>query len=132
MPTTNLISKSLGNILVQSGNGAPDHVADKGSYYTNIDTGTLFINIDGTATGWGPLSKIAYAQMTVTDNATEIAPGSLNQWQSTTSLTWVEKENNGLTFSSGTLKPRTGKSGTFLIILAGCIKLDPSFGSTYG
>ena len=31
MSTTNLISKSLDNSLLQSGNGVPDHVANIGS-----------------------------------------------------------------------------------------------------
>ena len=131
MATTNLESRSLGNILVQVGNGNPDHTADKGSLYTNKDTSTLYTNLDGTNT-WLPYNKIGYIQMHLTDNTTEIAPGSLNQWNSTSSLAWTLGENQGFTFNAGKVSPNIGKDGKYMVIVAGCIRLDPTFTATYG
>jgi hypothetical protein len=130
MATTNLISKSLGDVLVQVGNGNPDHTADKGSYYTNKDTGGLYINLDG-STRWSPFEKISYSQITLTDNTTEITPGSLDQWITTTTLGWTIGFNNGFTHSSGTLTPKTGRDGNYMVIIAACVELDPSFTATY-
>ena len=75
MATTNLESQSLGGILVQSGNGTPDHTAPSGSYYTNIDTGTLFINSAGSSTGWETLNKVAWGEMYIQTNTTN-TPGT--------------------------------------------------------
>ena len=47
MATTNLNSKSLGDILLESGNGSPDHTSPSGSLYSYTDTGKVYRNIDG-------------------------------------------------------------------------------------
>lgn len=47
MATTNLKSNSIGDIKDQIGNGIPDHVAKIGSYYTDLDTGEKYTNVDG-------------------------------------------------------------------------------------
>ena len=42
MATTNLNTQSIGDILIESGNGSPDHISPIGSYYTNEDSGTIY------------------------------------------------------------------------------------------
>ena len=42
MPTTNLISKTLGQTNIQSGNGIPDHVAPIATIYYDLDN-TFFL-----------------------------------------------------------------------------------------
>lgn len=56
MATTNLVSKTLGGILQQTGNGTPDHTSPIGSQYTDQDTGSFYINTDG-ATAWGSVGE---------------------------------------------------------------------------
>ncbi len=47
MASTNIKSVSVGNILIQSGNGYPTHLSLKGSFYTDLDTATQYINKNG-------------------------------------------------------------------------------------
>ena len=47
MATNNLITKSFGNIEIQSGSGTPDHFSTKGSLYTDVFTGYAYVNKDG-------------------------------------------------------------------------------------
>jgi hypothetical protein len=68
MATTNLISKSLGDVLTESGNGTPDHTSPLGSLYTDKDTGKLWRNTDG-ATSWEVLTTVAYGEAYFQDNA---------------------------------------------------------------
>ena len=70
MATTNLQTQSLGNILVESGDGTPNHTSPKGSYYTNITTGSIFINNTGDSTGWEMLNKVAWGEMYIQSNTT--------------------------------------------------------------
>jgi hypothetical protein len=122
MATTNLNSQSLGDILVESGNGIPDHTSPKGTYYTNIDTQTIFMNLDGTSSGWVSLNKLGWGEMLFNDNgATTYAALSANVWAATNgaAVPWVlnsgsfgfEEANNG------ELRVKTGFGGTYKIIL---------------
>ena len=61
MATTNLISKSLGDILLESGNGSPDHTSPKGSLYVDQDTAKVYQNTDG-ATNWQSYQTVAYGE----------------------------------------------------------------------
>jgi hypothetical protein len=83
MATTNLSIQTLGEIDAQSGNGAPDHVAAKGSYYTDIDTSYRYVNLDG-AVKWGG-ADANMPQATILHNA--ITPPALtanvNDWNPT-------------------------------------------------
>ena len=79
MATNNLISKSLGDLLMESGNGVPDHTSPKGSIYTDQDTGVLWQNTNGT-TAWGHLTTVAYGEGGYQDNDTTITIATLDQW----------------------------------------------------
>lgn len=51
MATTNLIEKTIGDIVIGHGNGTPNHVSKLGSLYIDIDTGLYYRNNDGNV-GW--------------------------------------------------------------------------------
>lgn len=113
MATTNLISKSLGNILTQSGNGVPDHTAPIGSLYVNEDNATLYVNKDGLIS-WEILQTVSYGEAFYQDNAVETVITSTN--------TWTEINNNfGDGFSNGfnvinnTLVLENGRDGLYNI-----------------
>jgi hypothetical protein len=59
MASTNIKSLSLGGILIQSGNGVPDHISTKGTQYTDLDTAIEYINKDGVA-AWYELLDSTY------------------------------------------------------------------------
>ena len=48
---TLITNNTAGNILIQTGTGVPNHVAPKGSQFTDITTANLYINKDG-ITNW--------------------------------------------------------------------------------
>jgi hypothetical protein len=80
LATTNLISKSLGDVLTESGNGAPDHTSPMGSLYSDKDTGNVWKNIDGTTT-WELLNTVAYGEAYVISNSTTATTiGTQNVW----------------------------------------------------
>ncbi len=79
MATSDLSSKSLGDVYLQSGIGTPDHTAPKGSLYTNKSTGVLYINSSGTG-AWLPMSTAAYAEGFYQDNTTATAIAAANTW----------------------------------------------------
>lgn len=123
MATTNLESQSLGGILVQSGNGTPDHTAPSGSYYTNITTGTLFINSNGTSSGWETLNKVAWGEMYIQTNTTN-TPGTTS-WVSLTGLTWTFCCGNGTEMTTnGKLRIKSNKGGTYLVNATGTIQVQ--------
>lgn len=123
MATTNLQSQSLGDILVESGNGTPDHTSPKGSYYTNITTGTLFINSNGTSTGWETLSKVVWGDMYIQSNTTNTA--GTTSWVSLTGLTWFYCCGNGTEMTTnGKLRIKTNKGGTFLVNATGTVQVQ--------
>jgi len=53
MATTNLITRSHGDIVFQHGNGTPDHASPLGSEYVDLDTGLHYTNTGGTSWGGG-------------------------------------------------------------------------------
>lgn len=116
MATSNLISKSLGNVLTESGNGTPNHNSNKGSLYVDQNTGILYTNIDGDGT-WVDKNKVSYGNMYVTGNTTQISVVQ-NTWYSLSGATWVNGVTNGVTFSGDvdTLNVQNGKEGKYLII----------------
>ena len=79
MATTNLISKSLGNVLTQSGNGTPDHASPAGSLYSDKDSGVLYQNSNG-STSWFPLQTVAYGEGYYQANTTSTTTSTLNTW----------------------------------------------------
>lgn len=117
MATTNLISKSLGDILQESGNGSPDHTSPIGSTYVNQTNGVLYYNIDGGNT-WVDINKNSYGNMYVTGNTTAVTGVTTNTWYSLSGATWSGSSNNGITFSATpkTLVVDSGKDGKYLIV----------------
>jgi hypothetical protein len=67
MATSNLKSISVGLILIQSGNGSPDHQAPLGSRYINTDTGIESYNSDGGNT-WSVITGLAWQDEVVIIN----------------------------------------------------------------
>jgi len=123
MPTTNLQSQSLGNILIESGTGTPDHTSPKGSYYTNITTGSLFINSNGTSTGWEMLNKVAWGEMYIQSNTTNTT--TTTNWVSTTGLTWSFAGGNGTEMTTnGRLRIRQNKGGVYYILATGSVQVQ--------
>ena len=129
MATSNLISKSLGDVLTESGNGTPDHTSPKGSTYVDQDTGVLYSNIDGHGT-WVDFNKVSYGNMSVTSNATIITPVVTNTWYSLSGATFTVGTTNGVTFNSGvdTLQVQTGKGGKYFVIGNGNINRQTANG----
>lgn len=117
MATSNLISKSLGDILMETGNGSPSHNSPKGSTYVDQDTAILYVNIDGDGT-WVDKNKISYGNMYISGNATTISPVVLNTWYALSGATWSAGTSNGVVFSatSDTLNIETGKAGKYFVI----------------
>lgn len=117
MATSNLISKSLGSVLTQSGNGSPNHTAVKGTIYVDQNTSILYVNVDN-STSWIEYNKVSYGNMYISGNATVITPVVANTWYSLSGATWSAGTTNGVTFSGGsdTLNVQTGKPGKYLVI----------------
>lgn len=117
MATTNLISKSLGGILQESGNGSPDHTSPRGSTYVDQTTGVLYYNISG-GNNWVDINKNSYGNMYVTGNTIAVTGVTTNTWYSLSGATWSGNSNNGVTFSATpkTLVVDSGKDGKYLIV----------------
>jgi hypothetical protein len=119
MATTNLISKSLGDILTESGNGTPDHTSPLGSLYVDKDTGKLWRNIDS-GSSWEILSTVAYGEGYYQDNTSATSVVSSN--------TWYSAGNNltlggavGFSASTDTLVCEPGYGGDYEIRLHGTL-----------
>lgn len=123
MATTNLESQSLGGILVQSGNGTPNHTSPKGSYYTNITTGSLFINSDGTSSGWEMFNKVTWGEIYIIGNTTNTA--GTTSWVSLTGLTWSFTGGNGIEMLvNGKLRVKENKGGTYFLLATGSVQVQ--------
>lgn len=81
MATTDLSSKSLGDILTESGIGIPDHTSPKGSIYVDKTSGKIYQNKDG-LTKWVGLKGVAYANGFYQDNSTQTTISTSNTWVS--------------------------------------------------
>jgi len=66
---TNIKNKSLGKILLQSGNGIPTHSAPKSSKYIDIDSGLQYINLDG-STSWDLITPDYLPSFSLTSGST--------------------------------------------------------------
>lgn len=111
MATTNLISKSLGDILLESGNGTPDHISPKGSLYVDQDDGRLYQNKDG-STGWESMYSAAYGTFYYQDNTTATDITTLNTW-TTVENSFTIGDVVGFTNSGGTVSILSGYDGDY-------------------
>lgn len=113
MSTTNLISKSLGDILTESGNGTPDHISPLGSLYSDKDTGNVWRNINSTTT-WELLSTVAYGEGFYQNNTTDTTISTQNVWASVGN-TFNEGYMIGFSNSGDTLALIDGYDGDYEI-----------------
>lgn len=111
MATTNLISKSLGDVLTQSGGGSPDHISPKGSLYTDTVSGLLYQNLDG-STSWVPLNTVAYGEGYYQDNTNVTTISLTNTWASVNN-TFTEGQVLGFTVSGNTITLLSGYDGRY-------------------
>ena len=122
MATSNLITKSLGGILQESGNGSPDHISPLGSTYVDQTTGVLYYNING-GSSWVDINKNSYGNMYLNVTiGTTITPVVTDTWYVLTGATWSGSVvNNGVSFSPSlkVLSIDGGKKGKFLVLGSG-------------
>jgi hypothetical protein len=119
MATTNLTSKSIGDILAQTGNGTPDHTAPKGSIYSDLDTGSVHTNLTG-ANIWTIMVGVVYGFGFYQDNTTQTTISTINTWFGVNN-NFTAGDSNGVTTSTNTLVLGTGRSGVYEITLCGTI-----------
>lgn len=113
MATTNLITKSLGDILTESGNGSPDHVSPKGSLYTDKDTAKIYQNKDGT-NNWYELNTIAYGEVYFVENTNATTINTQNVWESS-NVTYTGGTNVGFSADTSSLTLLNGYDGFYEI-----------------
>ena len=113
MATTNLISKSLGDILTESGNGSPDHVSPKGSLYTDKDTAKIYQNKDG-SNNWYELNTIAYGEIYFVENTNATTINTQNVWESA-NVTYTGGTNVGFSADTSSLTLLNGYDGFYEI-----------------
>jgi len=111
MATTNLISKSLGNVLTQSGNGTPDHASPAGSLYSDKDSGVLYQN-SNSSTAWFPLQTVAYGEGYYQANAAATTTSTLNAWVGVGN-TFTVSDSVGVSGSTNTLVVQSGYDGKY-------------------
>lgn len=116
MATTNLNTKTLGDIDLQSGNGSPDHTAPDGSLYSDIDNAELYVNLGGSE--WEKLYKVSYGTGVLIDNTTATTISTQNSWTLVSGLTLTGREQNGISVSGTTLTVDTNRGGLYKITLS--------------
>ena len=114
MATTNLISKSLGDILTESGNGTPNHISPKGSLYTNKDSGYLYQNRDGNVQ-WEILNTVAYGEAYFQANTNTTTINTVNVWEDG-NYTFTQGDVLGFSAGTATMTLLNGYDGVYEII----------------
>jgi hypothetical protein len=107
--SANLISRTLGTILLQSVNDIPNHVANIGSVYSNIDTGVVFIS-KGSG-NWEPLTGVSYAEAFYQGNVNTTTISSANWFQVSNNFTLGN--SSGFTVTTNRLVLGAGRSGKY-------------------
>ena len=115
MATTNLISKSLGDILLESGNGSPDHTSPKGSIYSDKDTGIVYKNNDG-GTVWINFNGVAHGEVYYVDNTNATTISSSNVWVSAGN-TFTEGDVTAFSANTDTMVLLDGYDGKYNIVM---------------
>jgi hypothetical protein len=118
MPTSNLITSSLGNLQIQSGSGTPNHTANAGTVYYDNNTNMLWESIYGTGNSWMPLTPSIYGELDIDTNTTLSTPSGVNTFFSLSGLTWVNNNNNlkGFTVNNNKLVLNNGLDGVYRVI----------------
>lgn len=118
MATSNLISTSLGDINIQSGNGTPNHESSISTIYYDNNTGLIWENTNGFTSSWAPLTPVIYGELDVDTNTTLSTPNGVNVYISLSGLTWTNNNYNlkGFTVNGNKLVLNNGLSGVYRII----------------
>lgn len=111
MATTNLISKSLGDIFLETGNGTPDHTSPKGSLYVDQDTGKVYQNSDG-STSWQVYQTVAYGEFYYQGNTTATVISTTNTW-TLVDNTFILGNVVGVTSSGSSISILPGYDGEY-------------------
>lgn len=111
MATTDLSSKSLGDVFLQSGIGTPDHIAPKGSMYTDKNTGKLYQNFDG-GTTWRSFSTVAYGEGFYQANTTQTTITNKTNFF-TAGINFTVGDSLGVTVSTDRLTIDSGYGGLY-------------------
>jgi hypothetical protein len=114
MATTNLISKSLGDVLLESGNGSPDHTSPKGSIYVDMDSASAYQNIDG-VTNWQLYNTVAYGIGYYQDNTTATTISNTGSPWTLVSNNLTLQESIGVTVSGGSMGILSGYEGDYSV-----------------
>lgn len=124
MATSDLSSKSLGDIFLESGYGKPDHTAPKGSIYSDINGGTIYHNMSGNT--WEALSSVSYGEAFYQNNTTETSIANSSIWYPVEN-NFTEGDTNGFSVSTYTMVLDTNLGGTYHVI--GNVTIDHVNGS---
>ena len=121
MATSNLISKSLVGILLQNGDGVPDHSGTTSNIYFNSIDSELYAlqpiySGANSTTGWNKLRNVVSASISSTNNSTTIVTSAVGSWVtlSSSTYTWNTNYNNGFDITNGRLT-LTASTGNFMI-----------------
>jgi len=120
MATTNLLSQSLGDILVETGNGTPNHTSPSGAVYTDQDTGFQYLNLDGSTT-WSELILSAHGEL-FRNATTTVSPSTTGWTELTTNL--ISRNMSGITVSGGRLVVGAGLQGTYGVMMSVSIQYN--------
>ena len=118
MPTTNLISKTLGQTNIQSGNGIPDHFAPIATIYYDLDNNMIWKSQNGLSNGWKMMRPSMYGELDIDTNTTLSTPNGVGTFFSLSGLTWVNYNGNvkGFTVNNNKLVLNSGCRGTYRVI----------------
>jgi hypothetical protein len=111
MATTNLISRTLGDILIETGNGTPTHASPKGTMYTDQDSGIKYINLNSSTT-WSDMTIVSFGEKYRTATST-LSPSTTGWTELTTNLSL--RNSSGITLSGGRLVVGAGLAGKYSI-----------------
>ena len=114
MATTNLNTRTIGNIYLQSGNGSPDHTAPIGSIYTDETANRIYFNANG-GTIWVSALKVAYGSAYFNNNTTAITGVTLNTWEDLQAYTFTELYSSGTTVGTNGIVTCNNTPGRYKI-----------------
>lgn len=113
MATSNLISKSLGGSLMETGSGTPDHVSPRGSTYIDNNTSIMYNRLNDS---WVDFNSVGIGQMSLNGNATQTTVSVTNTWYSLRSLGWsASTTGDSITFSSNTKTLVINSAGKYYV-----------------
>ena len=120
MATSNLVSKSLGDIQLQSGSGTPDHTGTTSNLY--FDSGSFGLyklnpiySASNVTTTWDKISSNESLSIVSTTNSS-LTASSTSIWytMSGSSFGWTTQNSNGFSVSNGRVT-LTGSSGDYYV-----------------